>query len=24
VYGPVLKEFSMRWPSLGCVTRCFL
>lgn len=24
VYGPILKEFCMRWPSLGCVTRCFL
>jgi len=22
VYGPILKEFCMRWPSLGCVTRC--
>jgi hypothetical protein len=21
VYGPILKEFCMRWPSLGCVTR---
>lgn len=20
VYGPVLKEFCMRWPSLGCVS----
>ena len=24
VYGPVLKEFCMRWPSLGCVSRCIL
>lgn len=21
VYGPILKEFCMRWPSLGCVTK---
>jgi len=21
VYGPILKELCMRWPSLGCVTR---
>lgn len=20
VYGPILREFCMRWPSLGCVT----
>jgi len=24
VYGPVLKEFCMKWPSLGCVTRSIL
>lgn len=24
VYGPVLKEFCMRWPSLGCVSRCVI
>jgi len=24
VYGPILREFAMRWPSLGCVTRCFI
>jgi len=21
VYGPVLKELCMKWPSLGCITR---
>ena len=21
VYGPVLRELCMRWPSLGCVSR---
>jgi len=24
VYGPVLKEFCYRWPSLGCTTMCVL
>jgi len=24
VYGPILKEFCMRWPSLGCVSRCII
>jgi large subunit ribosomal protein L14 len=24
VYGPILKEFCMLWPSLGCVTRSLL
>jgi len=24
VYGPVLKELCMKWPSLGCVSRCII
>jgi large subunit ribosomal protein L14 len=24
VYGPVLREFCMRWPSLGCVAVCII
>jgi ribosomal protein L14 len=24
VYGPVLREFCMRWPSLGCVSICII
>jgi len=24
VYGPILKELCMKWPSLGCVTRCII
>lgn len=24
VFGPILREFCMRWPSLGCVTRTFI
>jgi len=24
IYGPVLKEFCMRWPSVGCVTACMI
>jgi large subunit ribosomal protein L14 len=24
VYGPVLHEFCMRWPSLGCVSSCII
>jgi len=24
VYGPVLREMCMRWPSLGCVTTCLI
>lgn len=24
VYGPVLREFCMRWPSLGCVAMCII
>lgn len=24
VYGPILREFCMLWPSLGCVTRNIL
>ena len=24
VYGPVLREFCMRWPSLGCVSTCII
>lgn len=24
VYGPVLREFCMRWPSLGCVANCII
>lgn len=24
VYGPVLREFCMRWPSLGCVSNCII
>jgi len=24
VYGPVLREMCMRWPSLGCVTACMI
>jgi large subunit ribosomal protein L14 len=24
VYGPVMREFCMRWPSLGCVSSCII
>jgi ribosomal protein L14 len=24
VYGPILQEFCMRWPSLGCVAICII
>lgn len=24
VYGPVLREMCMRWPSLGCVSSCII
>lgn len=24
VYGPILREFCMRWPSLGCVSSCIV
>lgn len=24
VFGPILKEFCTRWPSLGCITRSFI
>jgi large subunit ribosomal protein L14 len=24
VYGPILKELCMKWPSLGCVSRCIV
>jgi hypothetical protein len=24
VYGPLLREFCMRWPSLGCVATCIV
>jgi large subunit ribosomal protein L14 len=24
VYGPVLREFRMKWPSLGCVAVCII
>lgn len=24
VYGPLLREFCMRWPSLGCVATCVI
>jgi len=24
VYGPMLKELCMKWPSLGCVSRCII
>lgn len=24
VYGPILREFCMKWPSLGCVTTCII
>jgi large subunit ribosomal protein L14 len=24
VYGPVLREFCTRWPSLGCVSHCVI
>jgi large subunit ribosomal protein L14 len=24
IYGPVLREFCMRWPSLGCVATCII
>jgi ribosomal protein L14 len=24
VYGPILQEFCMRWPSLGCVAVCII
>jgi large subunit ribosomal protein L14 len=24
VYGPVLREFCTRWPSLGCVSHCII
>ena len=24
VYGPILREFCMKWPSLGCVSICII
>lgn len=24
VYGPILREHCMRWPSLGCVSSCII
>lgn len=24
VYGPILREFCMKWPSLGCVSLCII
>lgn len=24
IYGPILREFCMRWPSLGCVAVCII
>lgn len=24
IYGPVLRELCMRWPSLGCITRMMI
>lgn len=24
IYGPILREFCMRWPSLGCVATCII
>jgi len=24
VYGPILREFCMRWPSLGCTSICII
>ena len=24
VYGPILREMCMRWPSLGCVSSCII
>lgn len=24
VYGPILREFCMKWPSLGCVAACII
>lgn len=24
VYGPILREFCIKWPSLGCVSSCIL
>ena len=24
IYGPLLREFCMRWPSLGCVATCII
>jgi ribosomal protein L14 len=24
VYGPILKELCMRWPTLGCVSRLMI
>lgn len=24
VYGPLLREFCIRWPSLGCVSTCII
>jgi len=24
VYGPILREFCMKWPSLGCVSTCII
>lgn len=23
-YGPILREFCMKWPSLGCVSMCII
>jgi large subunit ribosomal protein L14 len=24
IYGPILREMCMRWPSLGCVSSCIV
>lgn len=24
IYGPLLREFCMKWPSLGCVSTCII
>jgi len=24
IYGPVLREICMRWPSVGCVSNCII
>lgn len=24
IYGPILREMCMRWPSLGCVSNCII